>query len=138
MFSMFYPKPETLQEAIYRFYACGDKKEDIEFFQNLEELHLDSEGFLVDSTGIRYKRNTPAATIDVKFGISVEFSERDKIRQKILNLNPRPDGFVEIGNRTNYAKVMLPYYGPDNETIIREPREVPIEIYTIELYNLGE
>ncbi len=123
------------EESFHRIYATG--LTDVEKIAKLKELYLDKEGFLVDFFGIRYKRNTPIATIDVITGTGVTISEIKEIRKKIINLEPEPHGFLRVKVQTEYRTKNLPIDGPDG-TVIVEPRDVPYEVHTLEFYHLGE
>lgn len=108
-------RPSTLAEAIYRLYGCGTPKE-IQFFKRLKGLHLDNDGYLVDSDGIRYKRREPLATIDIVFGNGITSTEVNRIREQILNINPQPHGFLRIKH-------------PDSEKVREQTRKL-LEPYT--------
>ncbi|MGH9922942.1 MAG: hypothetical protein ACRD38_09335, partial [Nitrososphaerales archaeon] len=62
-------------------------------------------------------------------------SDVKRIRDKILNLRPRPNGFREVYVGRKYMELVLPYFYSEGQTV-RERQLVPYDVHKVEFYLL--
>jgi hypothetical protein len=106
----------------------------------MKEVTLNSDGLLVDSDGIKYKRNAPVVTVSCTM-------ERRNLRvlsqyfeQELLNL--QKEGKLIKGALAGNAFLVAKREDADKEKTVQRswgPTKYPIkEICTVEIYELGE
>jgi hypothetical protein len=102
-------------------------------------------GCLVDDRGIKYIRERPVLTIDIKFysspyvsQIPVSVKELSNIQKKLETFSPKPNAWLDAGKlKEGFETLELPDMDLDGTTR-REPQEVAYEIRRVEFYHLGE
>jgi hypothetical protein len=106
----------------------------------MKEVTLDNSGFLVDSDGVKYRRDTPVVTIQCNMEKRNAKVMPEYFNQKLLDL--QKEGRLEKGMLAGNAFLVARREAADKKQTIKRswgPTEYPIkEICTVEIYELGE
>ena len=114
-------------------------------FSKLTKLTVDNKGYLVDDRSIRYRRETPVGTIQLKlYGkpyvleTPLKAGAFSQLSQNLEAMLPKPNAWLDTGVISEGVEILeLPDIDLDG-TVRRSPREVAYKLRKFELYHLGE